>query len=73
MALDEPKDTDSVFDVDGYKYVVDKEFMKDIEPVKVEFMEYGFKVSGKIEFGSGCGASCSTESSCGTENTCCSS
>ncbi|MCP4111489.1 MAG: hypothetical protein GY749_39165 [Desulfobacteraceae bacterium] len=73
MALDEPKESDSVYDVDGFKYVVDKEFMKDIEPVKVEFMEYGFKVSGKIEFGSGCGGgSCSTESSCGTENTCCS-
>ena len=31
MALDEPKDTDDVFDIEGFKYIVDKEFMKEAE------------------------------------------
>ena len=28
MALDEPKDTDEVYEVNGYKYLVNKEFME---------------------------------------------
>jgi iron-sulfur cluster assembly protein len=59
MALDESKDTDDVFDVDGFKYVVDKEFMKKAEPIKVDFKEVGFSISSGIELGAGC-------SSCGT-------
>jgi Fe-S cluster assembly iron-binding protein IscA len=43
MALDEPKDTDNVFDIDGFQFIVDKEFMKDAEPIKVDFSEFGFQ------------------------------
>ncbi len=63
MALDEPNDTDKVYDVEGFKYIVNKDFMEKIKPVKVDFMEYGFKISSSMEFGSTCG-SCSTEGSC---------
>ena len=28
MALDESKDTDQVFDIDGFQFIVDKEFIK---------------------------------------------
>ena len=28
MALDEPKDTDNVYDIDNFQYIVDKEFLK---------------------------------------------
>lgn len=62
MALDESKDTDNEYDVDGFKYVVDKEFMKKAEPIRVDFMEVGFKVTSSIDFGDqqqcgGCGSS----------------
>jgi len=67
LALDEPKDTDNVYDVEGFRYVIDKDFMERVKPVKIDYMTMGFKVSSSIDFGSGSGCSCSTEqkSSCG--------
>jgi hypothetical protein len=64
MALDEPKDTDEVFNVNGFKFVMDKDFYEKAKPVKVDFLGYGFRISSSIEFGSSC-------SSCGTTGSCC--
>jgi hypothetical protein len=64
MALDEPRDTDMVFDIDGFKYIVDKEFMKEAEPIKVDFVGFGFKFDCAIEFEEGCTA-CPTSTACG--------
>jgi len=63
MALDEQKDTDDVYDHDGYQYIVDKEFLKKATPIKVDFKEIGFSVTSSIELSGGC-------SSCGTSDTC---
>ena len=66
MALDEPKDTDNVYDVNGCQFIVDKDFYEKAKPVTVDFLGYGFKISSGIEFGptSGC-SSCSSDSGCG--------
>ena len=67
MALDEAKDTDEVYEIDGFKYVVDKEFIKEAAPINVDFMEYGFKVTSSLKFdqsASACG-SCGSSGSCG--------
>ncbi len=65
MALDEPKDTDKVYDVNGFQFIMDKEFDEKAKPVTVDFLGYGFKINSSIEFGpaSACG-SCSS-SGCG--------
>ncbi len=63
MALDEPKETDDVYEVEGVKYVVDKEFLKQATPIKVDFKEVGFAISSNIDLGASC-SSCSTEGSC---------
>lgn len=63
MALDEPKDTDEIFEVEGFKYLVNREFMDKAKPIKVDFAMYGFKLDCGIDFGAACG-SCSTEGSC---------
>lgn len=65
MALDEPKDTDAVYEIDGFKYMVDKDFLEKAQPIKVDFLEYGFKLTSSLEFRSGC-RSCSTSGSCHT-------
>ena len=65
MALDESKETDDVFEIGGFKYVVDKEFLVKATPIKVDFLVSGFKVDCGIDFTSGC-------SSCGTTGSCCS-
>jgi Fe-S cluster assembly iron-binding protein IscA len=66
MALDEPRDTDSVFNVNGFQFIIDKEFYEKAKPVTVDFMGYGFRINSSINFnaGGGCGGchgSCSTE------------
>ena len=63
MALDEPKDTDNVYDVDNFKYVVNKDFIDKAKPIKVDFNNYGFKITSNINLNSGC-SSCSTTRSC---------
>jgi hypothetical protein len=57
MALDEPKENDSVFDVEGFQYVVDNDLFEKAKPIKVDFLNIGFKIDSKLEFGaaSGCG------------------
>lgn len=66
MALDEPKDTDNVYDIDNFKYVVDKDFMEQAKPIMVDFKSMGFKITSgmKVESGAGC-------SGCGSTSSCC--
>jgi hypothetical protein len=63
MALDEPNELDQEFDIDGYKYVVNKDFLEKANPIKVDFHMYGFKLDCGMDFGAGC-TSCGTGSSC---------
>jgi len=64
LDLDEPKDTDHIFDIDGFNFIVDKEFMKEAEPIKIDFTGFGFQFYCSMEFEEGCSA-CATSSSCG--------
>ncbi len=65
MALDESKDTDEIFEIDGYKYIVDKEFLKEATPIHVDFTEVGFKVTSGIKFDEAACGSCSSGGNCG--------
>jgi Fe-S cluster assembly iron-binding protein IscA len=63
MALDEPKDNDEVMDIDGFTYLIDKDFAKMAQPVKVDFVDYGFRLTSSLKFDSGCGG-CGSNSAC---------
>ena len=63
MALDEPNDMDEAYDIDGFKYLVNKDLLEKAKPIKVDFMGMGFKIDCGIDFGAGC-TSCGT-GSCG--------
>ena len=45
MALDEPKETDNVYDVNGFQFIMDKDFDEKAKPVTVDFLGYGFTIS----------------------------
>lgn len=64
MALDEPNEQDSEFEVDGYKYIVNKDFLDRAKPIKVDFHVYGFKLDCGIEFNDGGCSGCGTSNSC---------
>ncbi|MEJ2284440.1 MAG: hypothetical protein P8X85_12680 [Desulfobacterales bacterium] len=65
MALDEPKDTDNVYDVNGFQFIVDKDFYEKAKPVTVDFLGYGFKISSSIEFNSDSACGSCSSSGCG--------
>jgi len=61
MALDEPRENDHVIDIDNFQYLVDKNFMETAQPITVDFMQMGFKITSGMQLNpnegcSGCGA-----------------
>ena len=65
MVLDEPKDTDETFEVDGLNYLIDKQLGEQSGGVKVDYVDngwqQGFVLSSTNPLGGGadCGGSCS--------------
>jgi len=62
MALDEPKDSDSTYDIGGFQYIIDKDFLEKAQPITVDFQQYGFKLTAGIEFGGGACSGCGSAS-----------
>lgn len=62
MALDEQKADDTLYEVDGFKYIVNKDFMTKAQPIRIDFNNYGFRLDSSYDFGAA-SAACS---SCGT-------
>ncbi|MBF0117771.1 MAG: hypothetical protein HQK79_02985 [Desulfobacterales bacterium] len=50
MALDEPKNTDNVYNVDGFSYLIDKAFLDKIKSVKVDFLNSRFQLTSEVVF-----------------------
>ena len=64
LALDESKETDNVYDINGITYLIDKALSEQAKEVKVDFVDNngrsGFSVSSELNLGGGsCGTSCS--------------
>ena len=65
MVLDEPKETDDVFKVNGFTMLVDKELLQTTKDITVDYVVYGmasgFKISSEVAVGGGggCSPSCS--------------
>jgi hypothetical protein len=61
MALDEPRENDNKFTIDGFDFLVDKELHEKAQPIKVDFTGFGFKIDCEMQFQStdggcsGCG------------------
>ena len=64
LDVDEPQDTDDVFDIDGLQIIVDKDFLKEAEPITVDYTTSGFQFDCSLEFEDGCSA-CASSDSCG--------
>jgi iron-sulfur cluster assembly protein len=64
MAVDEIRNTDKVFKINGVEYVVEKELLKQAQPIEVDFMGDGFQISTSLKLGGGC-SGCGSTGSCG--------
>ena len=63
MVLDEPKETDDVYKINGFTMVIDKELHERTKDIIVDYvsngMGSGFQVASEIQVGGGgCGCSC---------------
>ena len=65
MALDEPRDDDDTFDIDGFSYIAEKTFLEKAQPIKVDYLINGFKLDCSINFQSACSTSGCGTSCCG--------
>ncbi len=54
-----------MYEIEGFTYVVDKDFMDKVKPIKIEFLDTGFKLTTGMDLGAPC-------SSCDTARSCCS-
>jgi Fe-S cluster assembly iron-binding protein IscA len=61
LALDEQKETDDVFDLRGYTFLVDKSLLEVASPIEVDGSTNGFNISSKLSTQPGAGGcgSCS--------------
>jgi len=64
MALDEPKESDEVFTVGEFSYIVDKAFLEKAKPIKVDYLINGFKLDCSLDFQSACSSDCGSSSCC---------
>ncbi len=66
MALDEPRETDHIYNIGDFQYLVDKNFMQQANPIMVDFMYTGFKITSGLVLNAvnGC-------SGCGSSSSCC--
>lgn len=65
LALDEPTDQDEKHVVEGFTFVVEKSLMEKAKPIKLDFLENGFKIDCSLDLGPA--SSCSA---CGTAGSC---
>lgn len=57
LDVDEIKDTDTVFEIDGFQFIVDEDFLREAAPVKVDYgTRSGFQFDCGLEFEDGCSA-----------------
>jgi hypothetical protein len=76
MALEKPTDLDRVFEVEGFRYVVNEVLLGRVKPIKVDSDGFGFRISGSgvpPHHGCGnCGFACGDGSRCSGDCTTCS-
>ena len=65
MALDEPKDSDDLFDVKGIQFVVDKVFMEKAQAIQIDFNGMGFSLDSGLDLGQGGNCGGCSGGSCG--------
>jgi len=63
VGMDEQRDGDVTFTVDGLTYVVERGFYEQIKPVTVDFGENNFTVRASMPAGEGC-SGCGSAGSC---------
>jgi Fe-S cluster assembly iron-binding protein IscA len=46
MALDEPNDSDEIFEIEGFTYLLNRQMLTEMQPITVDFKTIGFRITG---------------------------
>jgi iron-sulfur cluster assembly protein len=59
MALDESRDGDEIFNQNGLTFMIEKELLEEVKPIKVDFVETprgaGYAIQSNLQKADGCG------------------
>ena len=55
LDVDEIKNTDTVFDIDGFQFIIDEDLLIEAKPIKIDYnTRSGFQFDSSLEFEDGC-------------------
>ncbi|MDY0132809.1 MAG: IscA/HesB family protein [Desulforegulaceae bacterium] len=54
MSIDEKKEGDKSFKINGIEFVIEEKLLKDVNPVEIDYLETGFKISSSLKADLGC-------------------
>ena len=60
MALDESRDGDEIFNKNGLTFMIERELLEEVKPIKVDFVETprgaGYSIASNLKKEDGCGS-----------------
>ena len=69
MVMDQERPNDESYNIGDFTFLVDRDFMEKVKPIKVDFKNVGFSIDANIDLSHGEGGGCS---GCGSTSSCCS-
>ncbi|MCD6292475.1 MAG: hypothetical protein J7M09_03340 [Deltaproteobacteria bacterium] len=69
MVMDQERPNDESYNIGDFTFLVDRDFMAKVKPIKVDFKDVGFSITANIDFDQAGGGGCT---GCGSTSSCCS-
>jgi hypothetical protein len=69
MVMDQERPNDESYNIGDFTFLVDRDFMAKVKPIKVDFKDVGFSITANIDLSQAGGSSCT---GCGSTSSCCS-
>lgn len=69
MVMDQERPNDESYSIGDFTFLVDRDFMEKVKPIKVDFKNVGFSIDANIDLSQNEGSGCS---GCGSTSSCCS-
>ncbi len=67
MVMDQERPTDESYNIGDFTFLVDRDFMAKVKPIKVDFKDVGFSITANIDL-----SQAKDCSGCGSTSSCCS-
>ena len=69
MVMDQERPSDESYKIGDFTFLVDRDFMEKVKPIKVDFKNVGFSIDANIDLSQAGDGGCT---GCGSTSSCCS-